>query len=297
MQGAARRRVPMQSMDGVVVRRARPSLGTLVEMRVEAMAEADARRALDAAFAAIEKVHGLMSFHEANSDLSRLHRARVGAPMRVDVRTREVLDCALQIAQASNDCFDPTIAVRQVEQGELPRPASSFEPDPQASWRDIELLDDNHVRLLRPLWIDLGGIAKGYAVDCAIEVLRDAGAQQACVNAGGDLRIAGPRAERVHVRDARGSVMAVVDVTDGAIASSTSAPPGSATQHWHGRDHGAVNGNGTVTVAAARCMIADALTKVVLAQPAASAEVLAGFGAHACAHDPTHGWRHIGRAA
>jgi thiamine biosynthesis lipoprotein len=215
----------------------------------------------------------------------------------VDARTREVLDCALHIARASDGIFDPTIAAREVERGTLPRPDSAFEPDPLATWRDIELLDDNHVRLRRPLWIDLGGIAKGYAVDCAIDVLCGAGAAQACVNAGGDLRVAGPRVERVHVRDAFGHAMAVVDVADGAIASSTSAPPGTAAQHWHAGERRAVNGAGTVTVAAPRCMIADALTKVVVAQCAASSKVLATFGAHACAHDPRRGWRHAGAAA
>jgi len=217
--------------------------------------------------------------------------------VRVDARTRAVLECALLVAKQSNGCFDPTIAARKVEQGMLPRPDSPFEPDSRATWRDIELLDDNQVRLLRPLWIDLGGIAKGYAVDCAIEVLHDAGAEQACVNAGGDLRVAGLRTERVHVRDALGDVVEAVDLANGAIASSTSAPRGVAAQHWHGGEYRAVSGANTVTVAAPHCMIADALTKVVLAQPAASSAVLAGFGAHACTHDPRSGWRHVGVAA
>src|SRR6185369_12575769 len=104
-------------------------------------------------------------------------------------------------------------------------------------------------------WIDLGGIAKGYAVDRAIEVLHGAGAERVCVNAGGDLRVAGPRAERVHVRDALGRVTAVVDAADGAIASSTSALRGAAAQHWHGCEHRPVNGAVTVTVAAPHCMI------------------------------------------
>jgi thiamine biosynthesis lipoprotein len=284
-------------MDGAVFRRVRPWLGTLVEIRVEGLDAARAIRAIEAAFAEVAAVHRCMSFHESGSDLSRLHRARVGETVRVDARTRAVLDCALSIAQTSNGCFDPTIAGWQVERRVLPRPDSPFEPDPRATWRDIELLADSQVRLSRPLWIDLGGIAKGYAVDRAIEVLHGAGAERVCVNAGGDLRVAGPRAERVHVRDALGRVTAVVDAADGAIASSTSALRGAAAQHWHGGEHRPVNGAVTVTVAAPHCMIADALTKVVLAQPAASSAVLATFGAHACAHDLRHGWRHIGAAA
>jgi thiamine biosynthesis lipoprotein len=208
-----------------------------------------------------------------------------------------VLVCALRIAQASDGIFDPTIAALQVARAALPCPDSRFEPDPAATWRDIELLEDDHVRLRRPLWIDLGGIAKGYAVDRAIEVLRAHGATQACVNAGGDLGVAGARAERVHVRDAFGRVAAAVDVGDGAIASSTSSPWRTAAQHWHGGDRSAIHGAITATVAAPHCMIADALTKIVLAQGSASAALLARFGARARVHDPWRGWSPVGAAA
>jgi thiamine biosynthesis lipoprotein len=279
------------------MRRARPSLGTLVEMRVEGIDGIAARRAIDAAFAEVAAVHRLMSFHEPDSDLSRLHRAPVGTRISVDARTHAVLACALRVARAARGVFDPTIAARLVEGGTLPRPDSPFEPDPTATWRDIELLDDDRVCLQRRLWIDLGGIAKGYAVDRAIEVLQARGVTQACVNAGGDLRVAGARTERVHVRDAFGGVTEAVDVADGAIASSTSSPHDTAAQHWHGGDRSAIHGAITATVVAPRCMIADALTKIVLAQGSASAALLARYGARARVQDPWRGWSLVGAAA
>jgi len=188
----------------LALRRARPLLGTLVEIRVEGLGSADAGCAIDRAFGEIAAVHRLMSFHEAGSDLGRLHRARIGARVSVDARTHDVLAWSLRIAAASAGAFDPTVAALQVERGRLPRPASAWRPQKLADWRDIELTGATQVRLARPLWIDLGGIAKGYAVDRAIEILVGAGATQACVNAGGDLRVAGPRAEVVHVRSAAG---------------------------------------------------------------------------------------------
>jgi FAD:protein FMN transferase len=269
----------------MIVQRARPALGTLVQMRVEGLIEAAAVRAIDAAFAEVAAVHHCMSFHESDSDLSRLHRAPAGALVRVDVRTRAVLTCALDIAAASEGVFDPTIAGQQVARGQLPRPDSAFAPDPRATWRDIELLGDIQVRLRRPLWIDLGGIAKGFAVDRAVETLIAAGATQGCVNAGGDLRVFGSRAERIHLRTAAGC-LPVLELADAAVAGSSGAA------HVHGRTRAAVNACACVGVVAATCMIADALTKVVLAAGVpASAGVLAGFGAQACAHAAASGWR------
>ena len=180
------------------LQRARPLLGTLVEMRVEAPDGACARAAVEAAFAEISAVHARMSFHEAGSDLSRLHAARVGTQVEIDARTSEVLRCALDLAARSQGRFDPTIAGRLVAQEFLPPPRSPFLPDVRASWRDVELTDGG-VRLHRPLWLDLGGIAKGYAVDRAVGVLLAHGATQALVNAGGDLRVAGAREEIVHL--------------------------------------------------------------------------------------------------
>jgi thiamine biosynthesis lipoprotein len=279
-----------------VVRRARPWLGTLVEVGVDGMPENLALRAINDAFAEIAQIHRLMSFHEPDSDLSYVHRARVGTRVRVDARTREVLACAMRVAQESGGCFDPTVAGEQVARGYLPHPDSAFVPDATANWRDIDLRRSG-VCLRKPLWIDLGGIAKGYAVDRAVEILLDAGAEQVRVNAGGDLRIAGPRAQPVHVRNAFGTIVAAVELADAAIATSSSVLASAIPAHGHGANRQAIDGGATVSIVAPNCMVADALTKVVLAQGTASARTLAAFGAHACVHDTPGGWRMLGEAA
>jgi thiamine biosynthesis lipoprotein len=268
------------------VRRARPWLGTIVAMRVEGLCESDAVRAIDAAFDEVAAIHRLMSFHESGSDLSRLHRER---ETDVDARTYEVIAAALRIAESSRGAFDPTIAAQQVRRGSLPPPADQM-PDARADWRDIELLGACRIRLRRPLWIDLGGIAKGYAVDRATDILVAAGATQVCVNAGGDLRIRGDRAERVDVRGDRDATTAV-EIANAAVATSTV----SAGSHVHGVTREPMDGARTVSVIAPNCMIADALTKVVLADPATL--LLAEFSAKACVHDAQSGWRTLDRAA
>jgi thiamine biosynthesis lipoprotein len=186
----------------------------------------------------------------------------------------------------------------------LPRPDSPFAPVSSASWRDIELLGAA-VRLHRPLWLDLGGIAKGYAVDRAVGILLAAGAKQICVNAGGDLRIVGPRTERVHLRGGGSNQGAIPALALGNAALATSAGFAARRRnagqwrgaHVHGRARRPIGTASSASVVAEHCMIADALTKVVLAQGAASASVLARFGARACMHDPWRGWRFVGAAA
>lgn len=285
-----------------VFRRARPFLGTLVEMRIEGLGAAAAARACERAFAEVAAVHARMSFHEADSDLAWLHRVPPGVAVRVDARTRAVIEYALRVAAASSGVFDPTIAARLVESGMLPRPASPWSPDPSACWLDIELVGARSVRLARPLWIDLGGIAKGYAVDRAVEILVDAGATQACVNAGGDLRVAGERFERIHLRTHAGiDERSGVELAQAAVATSAGMNADDAlgsAMHLDGRTRRPVGAQRVVTVVAARCIAADALTKVVLAGlESGTARVLAQFGAQACMHDPRDGWSRLQAAA
>jgi len=267
------------------IRRARPLLGTFVEIRVDGVDGAHAVVAIDAAFAEIATVHRLMSFHAHDSDVTRVNRGASRDAVVVDARTREVLSLSIDFARASDGRFDPTIAAELVARNLLPRPSEAPSPHPKADWRDIEIIADGRIRCAKPLWIDFGGIAKGYAVDRAVAILVAAGATQGCVNAGGDLRIFGARAERVHLRTASGYWPAL-ELADAAVASS------SGSAHIHGRTRTAADARASVGVVAATCMIADALTKVVLvAGAAASSAVLARFGAQACAHDSAAGWR------
>ncbi len=275
------------------IRRARPWLGTLVDIRIDGMQVPAALRAIEAAFAEIASVHRLMSFHESGSDLERLRLTPLGSVVRVNARTFEVLKCCLRIAAASAGVFDPAVAGTQALRGALPVPASAFVPDACASWRDIDLLDGERVRLRKPLWIDLGGIAKGYAVDRAIDVLRAHGVSQACVNAGGDLRVYGPFLESMHVCTADGVVFPALELADAALATS-SAEGG---QHLHGVSGEAIGDGITVSVAASRCMVADALTKVVLADQKVARSVLDVFDAQAWMHDSRHGWQALRFAA
>jgi thiamine biosynthesis lipoprotein len=266
-----------------------------VEIACRGLDESPAHRAIDAAFAAIDDVHRLMSFHAPDSDVTRLNQAAASAPVEVDPRTAAVLARALELAAASDGAFDVTIGERLVAWGRLPPPPAAPTPDVAATWRDIELLPGHRVRFHRPLWIDLGGIAKGFAVDCAIgRVAGDPGVRW-IVNAGGDLRVAGPGAEPVLLQTDRPSAAGavVVELEDGSLASSGGGS-GAAGAHLDGRSRRPVGQAGFVSVVAPECTVADALTKVVLAVGSRATPVLRRYGASAFLQTPQGDWLTLG---
>src|SRR5690348_15592797 len=96
------------------IERARPLLGTKVSIRVESLDETQAHSAIDEAFAEIALVHGLMSFQEKGSDISRLNREACDRTVEVHPATFEVLHWAQRIGDASAGAFDITIAAKLV---------------------------------------------------------------------------------------------------------------------------------------------------------------------------------------
>lgn len=271
-------------------KRARPLLGTLVEITIPT---ADAELAPDAishAFAAVERVQRLMSFHDPASEVSQLNRLAARQPVEVSAWTFQVLLAAQQLSIASAGAFDITVAPLLQRWGYLPLGDTAVEPRrfaPRAA--DIELLPAQRVRFHRPLQIDLGGIAKGFAVDQAVAELQAAGVRTGLVNAGGDLRAFGPSAPVIHVRHPAtpGRAVPLLRLSDAALATSALY---FSRKHW--RNHWvsplvdphrqrACTRAVSVSVCAPTCLVADALTKVLLVRGRRSTGLLQKCGASA----------------
>lgn len=271
------------------MRRARPLLGTLVEIGAEGE---NAASAIDAAFDEIAAVHRLMSFHEATSDVSRLNRAPLATPVEVDPRTYEVLLWAQRISTLSDGAFDITIGAKLVASGFLPKPADTEWPSQEVNFRDLTFLSDHRVSLRRRVWIDLGGIAKGYAVDRAIEALRKYRIESGIVNAGGDLRVFGAP-QPIHIRHPEdpARLLFLGQLSDTAVASSS----GCFTERSKASDRPdplvdprrktAILWQQSITVMAPRCVIADALTKIMRIAPRQAARILPELDAEAIVID------------
>ncbi|MCX5740104.1 MAG: FAD:protein FMN transferase [Proteobacteria bacterium] len=246
-----------------MLRRARPLLGTFVEVAVSAKTREMEWQAAIAAFEAVAQVHRLMSFHEPDSDVTRINRCAHTRPVEVDPRTYAVLCRSRLLSRESNGVFDCSVGDRLMALGVLPR-TTGLRADGAATWRDVTLLPGNHVRFRRRLTLDLGGIAKGFAVDQAIEALAQRGATAACVNAGGDLRVFGERDWSIAVRrpDAPSGFVALPPLRNRALATSadTFTPNGAIVDPASGLP---ARSPRSVSVLAPTCTDADALTKVV----------------------------------
>lgn len=264
-----------------MMRRAQPWLGTLVEITLGP--EADPQ-AVTAAFAGVALVHCLMSFHDAGSDVSRFNRAAVGALIEVDPHTLDVLRLASQVAASSGGCFNIACAPRLVEWGYLPAPAAPV-PTYVPRERIYELEADGRVRKISAAWVDLGGIAKGYAVDLAITALQRHGVGSGCVNAGGDLRVIGNIDWPIIIRAPHdpGSSGAHLTLRNAALATSANyfAARSQASPMVDGRDGQPRTDARSITVCAPSCALADALTKVVMASGDAHHPCIAEFNATA----------------
>jgi len=263
----------MDTFNGI--RRARPLLGTFVEIAAADAARPAMERAIEAAFAAVAQVHRLMSFHEPDSDVSRVNRDAGRRTVAVHPWTYHVIETALDLHRGSGGAFDIAVAPVLQNFGMLPRTGNDTQPIVAAgSTADvIELLAGHCVRFRKDnAAIDLGGIAKGFAVDRAIAVLRCCGAARGLVNAGGDLAAFGRLPETVHIRDPRdpSRLLCLVGIADAALASS-----GRRFDPLQSSDiqsaavidpltHAPVRDVAGASVLAPSCMIADALTKVVM---------------------------------
>ena len=252
-----------------MLRRAKPLLGTIVEIRANCDHEASFVAATDAAFARIANIHRAMSFHEPQSDLQAVARCRAGEHVVVDQDTWNVLQLALQIERDSESIFNPTIAPMLVRNGLLPHPSGVGDaPNPSTLASSIRLDESWVVQVLQPVWIDLGGIAKGYAVDAATVALIEHGVHSGVVNAGGDLRVFGDAEQQINLRHPvrPDTFIPVARLRDMSCATSgdyfvARASDGTAQSAIIG-DRTA-HANTSVIVFASSCAVADALTKVL----------------------------------
>lgn len=271
----------------VELTRARPLLGTIVEITLLGAGARRCEEAFQEAFAAISLVQRQMSFHDPDSTLSRINCEAFTRPVVADDATFHVLQTAQALYSLSNGVFDPTIAPHLESAGFLPKSHANLHPK-KTSFDDVELLPGNRVRFRQArIRLDLGGIAKGFAVDQAVSALRRKGTECGLVNAGGDLRAFGSHPFTIGIRDPHrlGKVLTSFLIKNLALATSAhyfagrlkpGATVGPFVDPRLGRFRGAL---ASVSVAAQSALVADALTKIVMLDPDNSLPLLQRFAA------------------
>jgi thiamine biosynthesis lipoprotein len=186
-------------------------MDTLVSINVymqDSAAEPAGRRAIAAAFAEMARLDSLMSSYRSDSEVAALDRCGVaGGEMEVSADIDTVLRAAQWAAKISAGAFDVTIApiLRLwgfgTDAAGVPAPEKIAARLPLVNFHNMALAnaaangtEKSRVRFRQSgMVIDLGGVAKGYAVDRGLAVLVQAGVRDAMITAGGDLRaIASP---------------------------------------------------------------------------------------------------------
>jgi len=175
------------------------AMGTFIVITVYAPPGIAAEKAAQAAFQEIVNVDQLMSGYNPRSELSRINQCAGKSGVAVSPQLSEVLGRAEYFSRLSDGAFDPTIRPlvnlwrSAGRSGNTPDADDLADAQSLVNWQLIQTKTTGNgqggtVSLLQPrMQLDLGGIAKGYAVDRAIEKLKQLGVTNAIVDAGGDL--------------------------------------------------------------------------------------------------------------
>ncbi len=226
--------------------RLRIAMGTWVAVEARASGgPAIEQAAIEAAYATLSRIEQVMHPRRPGSDLAKINTAPLHTPVQVQPDTWHVLQLARRVYDLTDGVFDPCL------------------PDQPGRLHEVELTEGSKLVCHERVEIDLGGIAKGHAVDRAIEKLIEAGCSAGLVNAGGDLRVFGERAETILLR--RTASYRQLALQNAALAISDLDATDRPIEH-----SGYYNRTGPdptsryAAVIAQSTAIADALTKCVL---------------------------------
>ncbi len=206
-------------------------MGTRVAVQLWSTDPELAVRAIDAVMDDMRRTDELMSTYKPESQLSQVNAHAFERPVKVDPDIIDVVAKALEYSRLSDGAFDITYAsvgyLYDYRAHVHPSQAQIDAALPSVDYRQLKVdRKANTIRFLKKgMRIDLGGIAKGWAVDRGVEILRGLGIEHAMVNAGGDTRLLGDRLGKpwiVGIRDPRKdhAVVTRIPLQDEAISTS-----------------------------------------------------------------------------
>jgi thiamine biosynthesis lipoprotein len=200
-----------------LVRRGFQAMGTEISFAVLATDEEGAVKAIDAAFAELKRVENLMTTWRDDSEVSRINQQAGIAPVVVSPETLEVIEASQKASKLSGGAFDITFYAMhglwkfdEDLEKKIPSAEDIKKRLPLIDYRKLKVDHEKRTVFLQKkgMAINLGGIAKGYAVDRAVDILRKAGFSDAIVQAGGDLMCSGSKNGQpwvTGIRDPRGA--------------------------------------------------------------------------------------------
>lgn len=206
-------------------------MGTRIAVELWADDATRGNAAIAAVMAEMNRIDLAMSTYKPDSELSRLNARAARGPVRVSAELFDLLGTAMEYSRITGGAFDVTYAsvgfMYDFRARQRPDSAAIGAALPAVNYRLVQLdRASRSVRYLRDgVRIDLGGIAKGYAVDRGIAILQARGIQHALVSAGGDSRVVGDRFGKpwvIGIRhpDRKDEVVTRIPLVDTAISTS-----------------------------------------------------------------------------
>jgi thiamine biosynthesis lipoprotein len=171
---------------------ARHAMATRFEMALHGSRPESLRAAAESALDEIERLEAQLSIYRPGSEMTRLNASAADGPVRVEPRLFRLLQRAREISAATEGAFDITTAplIRawgfMGGSGHTPEPSELAAARACVGWSLVELDEAAlTVRFVRPgVMLDLGAVGKGFALDCAVEVLRECGVENALIHGG-----------------------------------------------------------------------------------------------------------------
>ncbi len=208
-------------------------MGTLVEITIPGAGEGP-KAAADAIFSELKRVEDLASFHKP-SGLTKINDRSGAGPIKADPELLALIGQSLRFAKETHGAFDPTIGpltrlwnFSGNADPKLPSKSEIAAALGKVGWQRVKIDPAAGTIVLpeRGMALDLGGIAKGYALERAARVIKERGIHAALVNAGGDVLVVGERGSgkpwRIGVQDPRNErgIVAVANLRNRVVQTS-----------------------------------------------------------------------------
>jgi len=220
----------------------RLAMGTFAHIVAVAENSSTAERAIEAAFEQISNIEDLMSYYKDDSQINKINRDGHKGPVKVSKSTFEVLQKSVEFSRLTGGAFDITVGPLEElwrsagEANSVPTDAELQQVRSKVGYEKL-ILDGNEMTVrfaVEGMKIDLGGIAKGYAIDKVIEAMQKCGATGGMTDVGGDIRCFGtpPKgkeywliglqepSERLETPIGTGELTLVLKLKDAAVATS-----------------------------------------------------------------------------
>lgn len=222
-------------------------MGTFAHVIAVAPDQRTANKSIDAALQQLQTIESLMSYHRDDSEIAILNRSAYERPLKVSKDTFQVVQKAIEFSSLSDGAFDITVGPlvdlwrKAAEANSVPSDSKLADARAKIGYEKL-ILDPNKMSIqfaVDGMKLDLGGIAKGYGIDKAVEAMQSCGATGGLVDVGGNIRCFGKPKAKPHwligIQDPNeienrkpkiensidvGKPLVILKLNDGAVATS-----------------------------------------------------------------------------